>query len=43
MRNTHIDIEYTIPSLGIINTQIYRYCASSCYTFLDIYGYIEKL
>ena len=42
MENNHIDIEYTIPSLGIINTQIYKPCASACYV-LNKYNYIEKL
>lgn len=43
MENNHIPIQYTIPSLGEINTQIYKPGASLCYVFLEKYGFIEKL
>lgn len=43
MENFHIPIEYTIPSLGIINTKIYKPYAASCYIFLEKYGFIDKL
>lgn len=43
MKNNHIPIQYIIPSLGEINTQIYKPCASLCYVFLEKYGFIEKL
>ena len=40
MDNHHIHVEYTIPSLGFITTQIYKPYASLCYNFLDKYDYI---
>lgn len=43
MDNHHIHVEYTIPSLGFITTQIYKPYASLCYNFLDKYDYIKKL
>lgn len=42
-KEKHINLQYNIPQLGIVNTKIFGPYAAECFNFLDKYGFIEKL